>query len=117
MHEAALASAVAQAISERGLSGVRIRLFVSGGHADVDAFDAALRFHLAASDPEIDLDAITIEHLAEERAVPVVRPFVRGDRHAGRLPALRRCRAGATAGRAGTSAVGDARLRKRSIDV
>jgi Zn finger protein HypA/HybF involved in hydrogenase expression len=67
MHEAALASSVAQVIRERALSGVRIRLYVSGGHSDVDAFDAALRFNLAASDPEIDLDAITIEHLAEER--------------------------------------------------
>jgi len=67
MHEAALASAVAHAIRERALSGVPIRLFVSGGHSDVDAFDASLRFHLAASHPEIDLDAISIEHLAEER--------------------------------------------------
>lgn len=67
MHEAALASSVAEAIRERALSGVPIRLYVSGGHSDVDAFDAALRFHLSASDPGIDLDAISIEHLAEER--------------------------------------------------
>lgn len=67
MHEAALASAVTQAIRERAVSGVRIRLLVSGGHTDVDAFDAALRFHLAANDPEIELDAIEIEHVAEER--------------------------------------------------
>jgi Zn finger protein HypA/HybF involved in hydrogenase expression len=67
MHEAALASAVAHAIGERALSGERIRLFVSGGHSAVDAFDAALRLHLAANRPEIDLDAIEIEHVAEER--------------------------------------------------
>jgi Zn finger protein HypA/HybF involved in hydrogenase expression len=67
MHEAALASSVAQAIRERALSGVPIRLFVSGGHSDVDAFDAALRFHLAARDPDIDLDAIEIQHVPEER--------------------------------------------------
>ena len=67
MHEAALASSVAWAISQHGVPGAQIRLFVSGGHADVDAFDASLRVHLAASAPEIDLDAITIEHIAEER--------------------------------------------------
>ena len=67
MHESALASSVAQAIRERALSGVPIRLVVSGGHSDAHAFDAALRLHLAAGAPEIDLEAMTIEHLAEER--------------------------------------------------
>ena len=67
MHEAALASSIAQAIRERTLSGAPIKIFVSGGHSDVDAFDAALRFHLAAGAPDIDLAAITIEHLAEDR--------------------------------------------------
>jgi Zn finger protein HypA/HybF involved in hydrogenase expression len=67
MHEAALASSVARSIRERAPPGVPIRLFVSGGHSDIAAFDAALRFHLSASDPGLDLDSITIEHLAEER--------------------------------------------------
>jgi Zn finger protein HypA/HybF involved in hydrogenase expression len=68
MHEAGLAADVAQAIRDRALSGRRIQLFVTGGHADVDDFDAALRFHLAISDPALDLNEITIEHLPEERA-------------------------------------------------
>lgn len=67
MHEAALAHAVALAIRGHAGSGARIRLLVSGGHADVDAFDAALRFRLEAADPDIDLDAIVIEHVPEER--------------------------------------------------
>jgi Zn finger protein HypA/HybF involved in hydrogenase expression len=67
MHEAALASAVAETIRERGLDARAVRLRVSGGHTDVDAFDAALRFHLAAISPDLHLDAVPISHVPEER--------------------------------------------------
>jgi len=67
MHEAALASAVADAITSRGLQGRPVRLLVSGGNADHDAFDAALRFHLEVSAPAIDGGSLTIVHLPVER--------------------------------------------------
>ena len=76
MHEAALAAAVAAAIHARGLAGRPVRLIVSGGHSDVEAFDAALRLHLAASYPELDTDAMTIVHQAEDRTCFTCgRPF------------------------------------------
>ena len=67
MHEAALATAVAATIRERGLTGKAVRLVVSGGHTAAEAFDAALRLHLAAADPALDHDAISIVHMPEER--------------------------------------------------
>jgi Zn finger protein HypA/HybF involved in hydrogenase expression len=67
MHEAALASALAGAIREHGQQGREVRVLVSGGHSDADAFDAALRTHLAAIDPGLDLSAISIDHLPEQR--------------------------------------------------
>jgi hypothetical protein len=67
VHEAALALAVAEQIRQRGMLGRPMTLLVSGGHADADAFDAALRLHLAASEPRLDTDALTIVHLLEER--------------------------------------------------
>jgi len=67
MHEAALASAVADAIMSRGLQGRSIRLLVSGGHADHHAFDAALRFHLEVGEPAVDCADLTIVHVPSER--------------------------------------------------
>lgn len=67
MHEAALASAVADAITSRGMHGKPVRLLVSGGHADQHAFDAALRFHLEGCEPAIDTGSLTIVHLPVER--------------------------------------------------
>ena len=67
MHEAALASALADAITSRGLQGKPVRLLVSGGHADHDAFDAALRFHLEAGETAVDTGTLTIIHLPTER--------------------------------------------------
>ena len=67
MHEAALASAVANAISSRGLQGRPVRLLVSGGPSDHDSFDDALRFHLETTVPTIDCDTLTIIHLPVER--------------------------------------------------
>lgn len=65
MHEAGLAAAVAQALRHEGLvgsDGPRIRLLVSGGHGEPEAFDAALRLHLSASVPELELDRVVIVH-------------------------------------------------------
>jgi Zn finger protein HypA/HybF involved in hydrogenase expression len=67
MHEAALASALTEQISARGLNGRAVRVLVSGGHSDADAFDDALRMHMAAIDPTLDLSVISIDHLPEER--------------------------------------------------
>jgi Zn finger protein HypA/HybF involved in hydrogenase expression len=67
MHEAALASALTEEIRARGLNGRAVRVLVSGGHSDADAFDAALRRHMSAIDPTLDLSAISIDHLPEER--------------------------------------------------
>jgi len=67
MHEAALASALAGEISARGLNGRAVRVLVSGGHSDAAAFDDALRMHMAAIDPALDLSAISIDHVPEER--------------------------------------------------
>ena len=76
MHEAELAIAVANELRKPGVRGRPVSLLVSGGHSDVDAFDAALRLHLAAHDPELDLDAISIVHIAEERlCLDCSRPF------------------------------------------
>ncbi len=64
MHEAGLANAIAAEIRERGLERRSIRLEVTGGHDDVDAFDAALRLHLSLALPGLDVGAIAIDHRA-----------------------------------------------------
>jgi hypothetical protein len=61
MHEGRIADAVAAEIRERG-DGDGLRLIVSGGHGDAQAFDAALRLHLAAALPQLDVSAISIVH-------------------------------------------------------
>jgi Zn finger protein HypA/HybF involved in hydrogenase expression len=62
MHEGRIAQAVAAEIRERGLDGRGVRLVVSGGHGDATAFEAALRLHLAAALPQVDVAAISIVH-------------------------------------------------------
>lgn len=62
MHEGRIAAAVAAEIGERGLDGAELRLIVSGGHGDAVAFDDALRLHLAAALPHLDVSAIAIVH-------------------------------------------------------
>jgi len=71
MHEAGLAVAVADALRREGVGaapGTRIRLLVSGGHAEPDDFDGSFRFHLATAAPEFDAAAIEIVHLPIDRA-------------------------------------------------
>ena len=70
MHEAGLASAVADALRREGvatLDGPRVRLLVTGGHAEPDDFDAAFRLHLASVAPELAGADIEIVHLPRER--------------------------------------------------
>ncbi len=70
MHEAGIASAVADALRREGvatLAGARVRLLVSGGHSEPVDFDESLRFHLAAAAPDVDVAAIEIVHLPIER--------------------------------------------------
>ena len=67
MHEAALAAAVAEALRRPDVRGRPVNLLVTGGHTDRVAFDAALRFHLAAAAPEIDLEVVSIVHVVQER--------------------------------------------------
>lgn len=62
MHEAGLAVAVAAEIKARRLDPGRVRVVVSGGHADPAAFDAALRAHLDATEPALGLGAVGIVH-------------------------------------------------------
>jgi hypothetical protein len=62
MHEGRIAEAVAAGIRERGLDGHGLRLVVSGGHGDAVAFETALRLHLAAALPHVDVSAIAIVH-------------------------------------------------------
>ncbi len=64
VHEAGLANAIAGEIRERGLEPGSMRLEVTGGHDDVDAFDAALRLHLSLALPGLDVAAIAIDHRA-----------------------------------------------------
>jgi Zn finger protein HypA/HybF involved in hydrogenase expression len=70
MHEAGLAAAVADALRREGVSaehGDRVRLLVSGGHADTGDFDASFRLHLALAAPELDLAELEIVHLPVDR--------------------------------------------------
>lgn len=70
MHEAGLAHAVAEALRREGagqVAGTRVRVIVSGGHAEAGDFDGAFRMHFAAAAPEFDADAIEILHLPIER--------------------------------------------------
>jgi len=67
MHEAGLAAAVVDALRAERLDGAGIRLLVTGGHADHGDFDGALRLHLAAAAPDLDVTAIEIVHLPSVR--------------------------------------------------
>lgn len=62
MHEAGVAVTLAAEIRERGLDPARVRIVVSGGHADPAAFDAALRAHLDAVAPATGLSSVGIVH-------------------------------------------------------
>jgi Zn finger protein HypA/HybF involved in hydrogenase expression len=70
MHEAGLATAVADALRREGVrqtADVRVRILVSGGHAEPEDFDGAFRMHLATAAPEFDTAAMEIVHLPIER--------------------------------------------------
>lgn len=67
MHEAGLAVAIADALREQRPVGARVRLLVTGGHAEPEDFDGALRLHLAAAAPGLDVAAIEIVHLPAGR--------------------------------------------------
>ncbi|HEY6057987.1 MAG TPA: hypothetical protein VIV06_08140 [Candidatus Limnocylindrales bacterium] len=68
MHEARLAVAIADALRGAGVERghARVRLLVSGGHAESEDFDGALRLHLDALAPDLDAD-LEIVHVAIER--------------------------------------------------
>lgn len=66
MHEAGLAAAIYQAIVARGRSVAGLRILVSGGAHEPADFEAALRLHLAALAPDLDVGSIEIVH----RSVP-----------------------------------------------
>jgi Zn finger protein HypA/HybF involved in hydrogenase expression len=68
VHELALAHAIVVALSEREGGWSRARLLIRGGHDAAEDFDAALRFHLSALEPEITEDCIEIFHLPVPRA-------------------------------------------------
>ncbi len=77
MHEAGLAEAIAAEIRERGLERESLRLEVTGGSGDVEAFDAALRLHLSLALPDLDVAAIGIDHRVTRlcpRCGPVAGP-------------------------------------------
>jgi Zn finger protein HypA/HybF involved in hydrogenase expression len=66
MHEAGLAASVADTLRRAGADGSdrtdrTVRLVVHGGHGSPDAFDAALRLHLASQLPDLGA-AIEIRH-------------------------------------------------------
>lgn len=67
MHEAGIAAAIAGELRERGLDARSVVLRVSDGHGDPAAFDAALRMHLAAIEPGLDVLALVIEHVPTAR--------------------------------------------------
>jgi hypothetical protein len=67
MHESGLAAAVADALRGERLDGARVRLLVSGGHADPFDFDAAFRFHLTAAAPDLGALPLEIVHLPTDR--------------------------------------------------
>jgi hypothetical protein len=68
MHESGLALAVADTLRAQDLDGARVRLFVSGGHAEPDDFDRSFRFHLSAAAPDLDTVPVEIVHLPSDRA-------------------------------------------------
>jgi Zn finger protein HypA/HybF involved in hydrogenase expression len=67
MHEAGLARAAAGTIRTQGLAGERLRLVVSGGHAEPADFDAAFRFHLSVVAPDLAGSIVEIVHLPAPR--------------------------------------------------
>ncbi|HWP62179.1 MAG TPA: hydrogenase/urease maturation nickel metallochaperone HypA, partial [Candidatus Binatia bacterium] len=68
MHEAGLAAAIVRAIEARGRGTTGLRILVSAGGHDPADFEAALRLHLAALAPDLDVAALEILHR------PVARP-------------------------------------------
>ena len=66
MHEAGLAASVVEAVAREGLNGKPLRIFVSGGHGDPDAFDAALVAHIVADARWTDAP-IAVEHTPQAR--------------------------------------------------
>lgn len=68
MHEAGLAAAIYRAIVARGRSAAGLRILVSGGVHEPADFEAALRLHLAALAPDLDVERIEIVHR------PISRP-------------------------------------------
>lgn len=67
MHEAGIAQAIVAELRTRQTAGVQVRILVRGGHADAAGFDAALRAHLRAAGPDLDLAGIEIVHLPAQR--------------------------------------------------
>ena len=67
MHEAGIAVAIAVALREYEVEWRQARVLVRGGHTPPIEFDASLRFHLAASDPTLDLRRLQIVHLPARR--------------------------------------------------
>lgn len=63
MHEAGLASAVAEALRQESLDGARVRLLVSGGHSHPHDFDGSFLMHLVATAPELEGVPFEIVHL------------------------------------------------------
>ena len=67
MHEAGIARVITATLREQKTDWEQARVLVRGGHTPPDHFDAALRFHLAASDPGLDLRRLEIVHLPARR--------------------------------------------------
>ncbi len=67
MHEAGLAKGIAAQIQHRRARGSDVRILVTNGHDEPAAFDDALRLHLAAAVPGLDVDAIEIVHRPQAR--------------------------------------------------
>lgn len=67
MHEAGLAAEIADALRGERLENARVRLLVSGGHAEPEDFDASLRFHLGAVAPDLAGVAFEIVHVPTDR--------------------------------------------------
>jgi hypothetical protein len=64
MHEAGIAALIVERLRGWGSRAGRARVLVRGGHSDIEAFDAALRIHLLAADPDLDASRVEVVHLA-----------------------------------------------------
>lgn len=62
MHEAGLAAAILRTIEARGRGTAGLRILVSGGGHDPADFEGALRLHLAALAPDLDVAGLEIVH-------------------------------------------------------